>query len=138
MKIFSFAPMRRNSRIFARIGFIIATFALTFANLWNFSPVHAACTIDGLVYQDYDADGTQDGAEPGVAGILVTAYQTSVVPPGTPPPSIPSLTVGTDTTDPTGAYNLNLTVNGQVRIEFTQIPEGLESGRFGAANSSTT
>lgn len=138
MKMLSFPAWNRNSRIFARVGFIIATFGLTFANLWVFAPVRAACTINGLVYQDYDADGTQDGAEPGVAGIVVTAYQTSVVPPGTPPPSIPSLTVGTDTTDDAGQYDLNLTVNGEVRIEFTEIPQGLESGRFGAGNSSST
>src|SRR5436853_2358865 len=136
MKILSFASLSRSSRIYARIGFILTIFSLTFANLWVFSPAYAACTISGLVYQDYNAGGTQDAAEPGVAGILVTAYQTSVVPPGTPPPSIPSLTVATDTTNAAGAYTLNIAVTGQIRIEFTQIPQGLESGRFGAGNSS--
>ncbi|MBZ0290243.1 MAG: hypothetical protein K8I30_21645, partial [Anaerolineae bacterium] len=138
MKMFSVPSWNRTSRTLARTGFLITVFSLTFANLWDFSPVRAACTIDGLVYQDYDADGTQDGAEPGVAGILVTAYRTSVVPPGTPPPPIASLTVGTATSGVNGQYSLNLTVNGEVRIEFTEIPQGLESGRFGAGNSSST
>ncbi|MEO8611497.1 MAG: SdrD B-like domain-containing protein [Chloroflexota bacterium] len=138
MKILSFASMSRHSRIYARIGFILTIFSLTFANLWVFSPVHAACTVGGIVYQDYNAGGTQDAAEPGVAGILVTAYQTSVVPAGSPPAPIPSLTVGTATTDANGQYTLTLTVTGQVRIEFTQIPAGLESGRFGAGNNSST
>jgi len=131
------APSQR-LRTSARILLIAATLAVTFSNLLVFVPVLAACTITGTVYQDYNASGTQDQREPGVAGITVTAYQTSVVPPGTPPPSIPSLTVGTATTGANGQYTMNIAVNGEIRVEFTDIPQGLRSGRFGTGNQSTT
>jgi len=139
MKIRFFRPAAsRALRLFTRILFLIAILSLTFANLIVFTPVLAACVVTGTVYQDYNAGGTQDAREPGVAGITVTAYQTSVVPPGTPPPPIPSLTVGTAVTNATGNYTMNVPTNGEIRIEFTDLPRGLESGRFGTGTSTTT
>ena len=37
----------------------------------------AAQTISGTLFRDYNADGTNAAGEPGVAGITVTAYDST-------------------------------------------------------------
>lgn len=39
-----------------------------------FAAVCSGTTVTGTVYRDYNATGTQDSGEPGIAGITVTAY----------------------------------------------------------------
>ena len=75
----------------------------------------AAGAITGTVFQDANANGAQDGAEAGLAGITVTAWQSGTLPIST-----------TTTTDASGLYTLTL-AGSNARIEFTGLPFGLES-----------
>lgn len=83
--------------------------------------------ISGKVYQDFNANGTQDLTasfnEPGYRGITVTAYNSS----GTQ--------VGMTTTTANGTYSIP-NVTGAVRIEFTALPSTYFSGPLGAQNAS--
>jgi hypothetical protein len=82
--------------------------------------------IQGTVFRDYDADGTIDGTEPGVAGITVTAYDGA----GT--------AVATTATNANGDYTLGgLTDTQEYRIEFTGLPGYLLSGPTGADSITT-
>lgn len=88
--------------------------------------VSAACTINGTIYRDFNATGTDNAGEPGVGAVTVTAY----APDGTVAATAPSAADGT--------YTLNVTsAVPQVRVEFTDIPAYLRSGPYGA-NSSTS
>lgn len=60
--------------------------------------------IDGIVFRDYDADGTQDADEPGLSGVEVYVIETNG-------------TESTTTTNATGAYTIG-GLAGQVRIEY--------------------
>jgi len=90
--------------------------------------VFAACTINGTVYRDYNANGVQDAQEPGVPDITVTAYSAAAA-------------VASAQSGATGAYMLNVGAavpNGdEVRIEFSGLPDYLRSGPFGAESDTT-
>ncbi|MCB0037297.1 MAG: hypothetical protein KDE51_24870, partial [Anaerolineales bacterium] len=60
--------------------------------------------IDGIVFRDYDANGTQDADEPGLSGVEVYVIETNG-------------TESTTTTNATGAYTIG-GLAGQVRIEY--------------------
>lgn len=76
--------------------------------------------ISGAVFQDYNADGTQASAEPGVAGVTVTAYAAN----GT--------TASTAVSAADGKYTLaGLTDSVEYRLEFTNLPSYLVSGPIG-------
>ena len=78
-------------------------------------------TILGTIFRDYDADGTMDTLEPGVAGVTVTAY----APDGTAATSV--------TTDSNGDYALaGLTDGVEYRIEVTGYPSYLQPGPTGS------
>lgn len=90
-------------------------------------------TISGTVYLDYNANGALDtsGASPnyaidtGVPNVVVTAYEASGV------------TVGTATTNASGAYSLSAAWTGPYRIEFTSLPAGYFPSAVGTNNATT-
>lgn len=86
----------------------------------------APCTgtaMNGAAFRDYNANGTRDALEPGIAGIVVTAYDS----------------VGgtvTCTTSADGSYGIDPTGAYPVRLEFTLPADGsLGFLRAGAAGS---
>lgn len=90
----------------------------------------ATCTggaITGLAFRDYNANGAREAAEPGIAGIVVTAYDAA----GT--------TAACETTAD-GSYGINPVGAYPVRVEFTLPADGslsfLKPGAAGA-NSRT-
>ncbi len=93
--------------------------------------------VTGTVFQDYNANGLFDistvianngtGTMPvakdlGVSGVTVTAYDSN------------NSAVGTTTTTVNGTYTLVTSVSGQLRVEFTGLPNGVF---FGPSGSST-
>ncbi|OQX04201.1 MAG: hypothetical protein BWK73_36945 [Thiothrix lacustris] len=79
----------------------------------------------GIVFQDYNQNGSRDGGETGLSGIIVTAYNSS------------NTAAATATTDATGWYKLTgLTTGAQYRLEFTNLPVGIELGVSGTNTSS--
>ncbi|MFK7802575.1 MAG: SdrD B-like domain-containing protein [Anaerolineae bacterium] len=90
--------------------------------LSNISTGYAApSAITGTVFKDINVNGIND-SEPGVAGVTVTAYDSS----GT--------TVGTTTTASNGSYSLNIATAGPYRLEFTGYPSHLSSTIAGAGS----
>ncbi|UOG90827.1 MAG: right-handed parallel beta-helix repeat-containing protein [Candidatus Thiothrix sulfatifontis] len=78
----------------------------------------------GIVFQDYNQNGTRESGEVGLAGITVTAYNSSN-------------TAATTTTDADGWYKFTGLTNGaSYRLEFTNLSAGIEVGTSGTnANS---
>jgi hypothetical protein len=110
-------------------------FAGHWAGRWGFalSPALVTGTISGTVFLDYNQNGTMDtsGTSPnyaldtGVSGLVVTAYDASGV------------SVGTATTNTSGAYSLSATGTGPYRLEFTSLPSGYYAGATGTNNATT-
>ncbi len=109
---------------------LLALVAILVSFCFGFAPVAkaAACTgggISGVTFRDYNANGLQDALEPGLRGIVVTAYDAagSVI-------SCESTADGTYGLDPMGAY--------PVRLEFTLPSDGsldfLQPGTAGSAS----
>lgn len=72
------------------------------------STVGTAYTITGTVYNDANQSGTQDGTEPGLAGVVITAYDAS------------NSVVASTTSNSNGNYILNIAAGvGSTRIQFT-------------------
>lgn len=81
---------------------------LTLFNLSAMNTAQAAPTaIAGTVYRDYDANGAQDTLEPGIQGIIITAYGNN------------NAVVGSATSADDGTYSLTATGAGPFRLEFT-------------------
>jgi len=93
-------------------------------------------SVTGIVYQDYNANGTFDtngqvpnaglGTSPTaidrvISGILVTAYDAN------------NAVVTQATSDSTGAYSLNTSNSGPLRVEFTNLPAGVFFGPQGTS-----
>ncbi|RYF75355.1 MAG: hypothetical protein EOO39_07050, partial [Cytophagaceae bacterium] len=100
-----------------------------------FPLVTQAQTITGTVYRDFNesgtytsipASGTYSYGEPGVAGVLVTAYSTNSA---TAPISTTTSSVGT--------YTLNVGSTGAFRVEFTNLPAGNYDGLYGTASKTS-
>ncbi len=85
-------------------------------------PTVLLSSIDGTVFRDYNLNGTQDGLEPGVSGINVTAYDAAGV-------SISAVT------DLNGSYHL-ATTSGSYRVEISGLPSYLHSGLAADSNGS--
>ena len=84
------------------------------------------CSLSGVAYRDFNADGQQGAEEPGVQSVLVTAFNAN----GT--------AVDTATTDETGAYTLDQLPEGvEVRLEFSGLPSYLYYGPAGAQSSTS-
>ena len=70
--------------------------------------------IGGVVFEDLSGDGLQDGGEPGLEGIMVTATDNT------------GATVGQTLTNNIGVFEFaDLTDGDRVRLEFTAIPSGM-------------
>ena len=113
----------------------------------------AAGNVGGAVFEDYDADGLDDGAnEPGVGGVTVTAYSTTGAVVATTTSyathcfgaNNPAGQGCTATNTPAlGSYTLNLAAvanSTPLRIEFTNLPVGYSSTAYNstAAGSQST
>ena len=101
--------------------------------LWTcclFLPTLATAQISGTVFRDFNGNGTQESAEPLVAGVLVKAYGTSGTQCGT-----------TQTTTAASAPNYSLSgCTGAVRVEF-ELPAGacfVDNGKDYAALGGST
>ncbi|MBZ0281328.1 MAG: hypothetical protein K8L97_11355, partial [Anaerolineae bacterium] len=121
-----------------RLLLTLLIITLLFFNQSAITPVQAACTIQGRAYVDYNENGVQDGREPGQGGIVVTAYFDAN---GDGISEAVDTTMTLNSADPLiiGTYTLPVTApDGQVRLEFTELPTALFSGRYGGGGNSTT
>ncbi len=121
-KIFAFRkdfPIRSISVI---LMLLLLPFFLSFGST---PTANAAGDISGTVYRDYNANGTMDSGESGIAGITVTAYDAA------------GSQQGTATTIADGTYVLNATGTGPYRIEFTGWPTYLHPGAIGPQSASS-
>jgi len=82
-------------------------------------------TVTGKVFTDYNDNGTRSSGDLPVGNVLVTAYDAA------------GAVVDTDTTDASGNYSLSIPNGTAVRIEFTNIPAGLEPGAYGVDSGTT-
>jgi len=81
--------------------------------------------INGIVYVDYDGNGTRGANDVGVAGVTVTAYDTNMA------------LINNTVTLADGTYSLSVPDGTEARIEFTDIPVELRPGVVGPQSSST-
>lgn len=129
----------RQSVRWAAFSLAICVLALAGSH-WFRSGQAAAGTITGTVFQDFNSDGARDVAKTigsggsgntalandrGIAGVTVTAYDSS------------NAVAGTATTGADGNYSLNAAGNAPYRIEFTAIPSGFQPGPAGADSKTT-
>jgi hypothetical protein len=84
-----------------------------------------ADSAEGVVFRDYNANGARDAREPGVPGIIVSAYNDS------------GFKAGSTITGADGQYALYLPANKEYRLEFTSIPDYLQPGAVGKATDAT-
>lgn len=87
-----------------------------------------SCAISGTVYNDINASGIRDdpNEEAGVEDIRISAYNAA------------GDRVTTTTTSADGTYTLNGLQNSvEYRLEFTDIPDYMESGPYGASSTTT-
>jgi len=111
-------------------SFIIALGAISLVVLALLPTISNAAgttnTISGTVFRDYNANGSQDTREPGIQGIIITAYDAN----GTAQLTTQSAADGT--------YSLTPNPAGKYRIEFT-LPDdhSLDFLRPGIAGATT-
>lgn len=113
---------QRNKRNFIQTVVLLLTVVAISVMMPNMA--YAAGDVSGTVFRDYNANGVQDAGEPGVAGVTVTAYDSS----GT--------SVGSTTTASDGTYTLT-SLPDDVRIEVTDLPSYLEPGPQGSDSETT-
>ncbi len=107
---------------------------------WLMNGQAAAGIITGVVFQDYNSDGTRDtvktinnsasgnigvAVDRGIGGVVVTAYNST------------GGVAGSATTDAQGNYTVNASGDAPYRIEFTGIPAGFKPGPFGIDSRTT-
>lgn len=86
----------------------------------------AAGSASGIVFRDYNANGTQDANEPGVVGVTVSAYGQAAAP------------LATVTTITNGNYNISWGgTETRVRLEFTGLPGVEQPGAFGTGSGTS-
>jgi protocatechuate 3,4-dioxygenase beta subunit len=84
-------------------------------------------SIGDKVWLDQNGNGTQDGTEPGVAGVLVTLYNST----GTP--------IGTAITDAEGQWQINdIPAGTGYYVEFSNLPKGAEFTATDAGGNDST
>ena len=106
---------------------ILVALSIVFSQFSNVWETHAAGTMTGRVFQDFNGNGSYDTTltftnngsgtvaapvDRGMSGVTVTAYDPAGV------------SRGTATTISDGTYNLAATGTGPYRIEFTNLPGG--------------
>ena len=98
--------------------------------LWTVTIVYAqspACgngDIGGAVFRDYNANGTRDALEPGLGGVIVTAYDANNH-------QVAQTTTSSTGASDTGRYRLP-GLTPPVRLEFTGLPSYIQEGVFGS------
>lgn len=123
-----------------RVFFILAVATVSFFNVLDIRRASAACTINGQVYVDYNNNGVKDALEPGQGGVQVS-YYFDVGGDGLSELLGSANTIATNVAATDGTYSLaaaGVPDPAEVRVEFSQIPDFLRSGRFGTGNASTT
>ncbi|WP_435748394.1 SdrD B-like domain-containing protein [Microbacterium sp. PMB16] len=134
MDLYLAASTRAPKRAWRGALAILAAVATIATTLVVASPALAADgTVVGSVYQDFNDSGTRDaasgefGGDTGVAGVRVTATDST------------GAVRGTATTAANGNYTLTVTgaATAALRVEFTTLPTGFRSARVGAGNGST-
>ncbi len=136
LKIGRKAGFSKNKPSIGSFVILLTVFALFAATASLIVPVRvaeAAGTITGRVFIDYNLNGAYDvsGAAPnysidvGMPNVTVNAYDSS----GT--------LRGTANSGSTGTYSLSAAGTGPYRIEFINLPSGLNPGTVGANNGST-
>ncbi len=112
-------------RFFLVLSILAATFSLQSPQT-TLLQAQGTCIFNGEVYQDYNASGDRQTGEPGVAAILVSAYDAD------------NAVVAQATSDANGAYSLTgLDDNTEYRLELSNLPDYLESGPFGPDSPTT-
>ena len=107
------APTLTASRSFTKVSSSYRSFTLL-ALLLLGSSAHAAIT--GTVFRDFNGNGTQQTSnptEPGVAGVVVTAFDSAGV------------SQGTATSAANGSYSITATGAAPYRVEFTLSATGI-------------
>lgn len=100
---------------------LLSLTAVTFGYLDTGTTNAADCTIQGQVYRDFNANGIDDGnLEPGIPGITVTAYDAAG--------NFTALVTGADGSYTFTPGDLAGLTAGEVRVEFTGLPEYLSPG----------
>ena len=99
---------------------------LLFSGSNNQAALAATGTVTGTVFNDKNSNGTNDGSDAGVSGVVVTAYDST------------GAQVGTATSAGDGTYSLTVSssATAYVRSEFTT-PNGYESSFQGAGNGTS-
>ncbi len=92
--------------------------------LWAFSLLSSICfaQIQGKVYQDGNASGTQDSFEAGIAGIRVVALDAQ------------SQLIDQTRTDAQGFYTLSVAAGQAVSLRFLDVPKGLRPSKASLLN----
>jgi len=108
------------SQIIGAVGLAIAPSAPAAAR--NIVAAPDAGSVTGRVFRDYNANGTRDPNEPGIADVTVTAVTSG----GT----------FTGTTNTAGIYTINVAAGDAARVQAT-VPANFQSGPVGP-NSGTT
>lgn len=90
----------------------------------------AAGSASGLVFRDYNENGTQDANEPGVSGVTITAFDDTGLSVGTATSSAVQATRGQFTITWTGP-------DTRVRLEFHDLPGVEQQGAFGAGSGTS-
>ncbi|WP_169314572.1 SdrD B-like domain-containing protein [Thiothrix nivea] len=86
----------------------------------------SAGEFGGIAFRDYNQNGIRERQEEGVAGVVVTAYDST------------DTLAATATTDSRGWYTLvGLTAGAPYRLEYTNLPNGLHPGVVGTDAAST-
>ncbi len=82
-------------------------------------------TIGGKIYIDYNFNGLNDESLSPVEGVTVEAYDAT------------GNIIASDVSNSSGEYTLAVPDGLRARVEFTNIPDGLNDGYFGADNMTT-
>ena len=125
-------------RPFVSIGLLLLCALIMFGQIFistSFAArasTHAASayTVNGTVFNDYNQNGAQDSQEPGLNGIVVTAYDASNQ-------QVATTTTASNTSGTTGQYALSIPAGvGPVRLQFTGFGPGASNPRLAALQPS--
>ncbi len=116
-------PIKRNNT-----SFWLVLFSITLAIVVSVSGVaFAAGSASGIVFRDYNANGTQDATEPGVGGVTINAFDDTGLVVGTATSSVTPASLGQYTISWTGP-------DTRVRLEFSGLPGIEQPGRVDRGN----
>ncbi|MBP8001581.1 MAG: hypothetical protein KA314_17540 [Chloroflexi bacterium] len=122
-------PLFSLTRLLFFLVLVLALCGILWLSQGANSPVYAApCSgtdITGTIFRDYNADGTRDSGEDGIANITINAYNAA----GAIVDSCESLANGT--------YGLNVPAATPVRLEVATLPAYLQPGAAGADSETT-